>query len=609
MRLGQDLSATAAGSRIFDRHVGDGPCFFVPGQRSDVVRALIPRASASCPETSTFGRDVASTNDQLGSSPSASGIDEVDPGVVLDRLGAGATDLYTHETGGSFWTDDDAVAAEGGAHRLDDAAADGADPLSSTDDGADLPPAAPKPAWHGWRKPALIGAAALVVVLAAAGGTVASLNKTVTISVDGVSQQVSTLSGSVDGALNAAGLTVTEHDTLAPAAAAEITDGSQIVLQRGRLLTLTIDGQTKQVWTTATTVEDALTELGQNPAQFKLSADRSRDIPLDGLTVSANTLHSVTVTNSGPATTYNTDAKTVGDFLTSIGATLNANQRISPALTTPLTNGAAITIVTLPTVTLAVGTDPASSIVAEGATVADVLTAAGVTLGADDTVTPAATTPVTDALPIVVTRIAYVTATENQPIDQPADQTRNDSSMPAGTSTVVQQGRPGVVEVTYRTTVTNGQDGAREEVSRRTVTEATPTITTVGTKQAAAAPAAPAATPARAAAAAPAAAPAPAADPAPAPAADPAPAAAPSGGWSVNWDAIARCESTNNWSINTGNGYYGGLQFDIGTWLSNGGGEYAPRADLATRDQQIAIAERVYASRGLSPWACGYAAG
>ena len=51
----------------------------------------------------------------------------------------------------------------------------------------------------------------------------------------------------------------------------------------------------------------------------------------------------------------------------------------------------------------------------------------------------------------------------------------------------------------------------------------------------------------------------------------------------MNWDAIAKCESGNNWSINTGNGYYGGLQFDIGTWLSNGGGAYAPRADLATQ--------------------------
>lgn len=68
------------------------------------------------------------------------------------------------------------------------------------------------------------------------------------------------------------------------------------------------------------------------------------------------------------------------------------------------------------------------------------------------------------------------------------------------------------------------------------------------------------------------------------------------------WDALARCESGGNWAINTGNGYYGGLQFNSGTWLGNGGGAYAPRADLATREQQIDIASRVAAARGFKPW-------
>lgn len=68
------------------------------------------------------------------------------------------------------------------------------------------------------------------------------------------------------------------------------------------------------------------------------------------------------------------------------------------------------------------------------------------------------------------------------------------------------------------------------------------------------------------------------------------------------WDALARCESGGNWAINTGNGYYGGLQFSAGTWTGNGGGTYAPRADLATREQQIAIAEQLRAARGFSPW-------
>ncbi len=74
------------------------------------------------------------------------------------------------------------------------------------------------------------------------------------------------------------------------------------------------------------------------------------------------------------------------------------------------------------------------------------------------------------------------------------------------------------------------------------------------------------------------------------------------------WDKIAQCESTGNWSINNGNGYYGGLQFDIRTWLGSGGGAYAPNASLATKAQQIDIANRVYAQRGLQPWGCGWAA-
>ncbi|KJX74768.1 transglycosylase family protein [Mycobacterium lepromatosis] len=73
------------------------------------------------------------------------------------------------------------------------------------------------------------------------------------------------------------------------------------------------------------------------------------------------------------------------------------------------------------------------------------------------------------------------------------------------------------------------------------------------------------------------------------------------------WDQVARCESGGNWSINTGNGYLGGLQFSQGTWASHGGGEYAPSAQLATREQQIAVAERVLATQGSSAWpACGH---
>ena len=68
------------------------------------------------------------------------------------------------------------------------------------------------------------------------------------------------------------------------------------------------------------------------------------------------------------------------------------------------------------------------------------------------------------------------------------------------------------------------------------------------------------------------------------------------------WDALAKCESGGNWAINTGNGYYGGLQFDHSTWHGYGGGEYAEYPHQATREQQIAVAERLHAARGFQPW-------
>ncbi|WP_046776636.1 transglycosylase family protein [Streptomyces yangpuensis] len=76
------------------------------------------------------------------------------------------------------------------------------------------------------------------------------------------------------------------------------------------------------------------------------------------------------------------------------------------------------------------------------------------------------------------------------------------------------------------------------------------------------------------------------------------------------WNKVAACESTNNWRINTGNGYYGGLQFSQSTWRAFGGATYAPRADLATKEQQIAVAEKVLNGQGPGAWPhCGKGAG
>jgi len=91
-----------------------------------------------------------------------------------------------------------------------------------------------------------------------------------------------------------------------------------------------------------------------------------------------------------------------------------------------------------------------------------------------------------------------------------------------------------------------------------------------------------------------------------APAATPASAAAPASSDGANWSAIAACESGGNWSANTGNGFYGGLQFTQQTWLAYGGGQYASSANLATQAQQIAVAQRVLAGQGIGAWpVCG----
>ena len=82
------------------------------------------------------------------------------------------------------------------------------------------------------------------------------------------------------------------------------------------------------------------------------------------------------------------------------------------------------------------------------------------------------------------------------------------------------------------------------------------------------------------------------------PSARAAPPSAPVAPANAVWDRLARCESSGNWAINTGNGYYGGLQLDITTWNGFGGREFAPRADQATREQQITVATRVRDARG-----------
>ena len=274
------------------------------------------------------------------------------------------------------------------------------------------------------RKVILVGAAATIGLLAVGGATAASLAKTVTITVDGQQRQVTTLAGSVDGALSSAGLQAGEHDVLAPAAGTHISDGAQIALEHGRLLTLTINGQERQVWTTAKTVDEALGQLGQDPNAYQLSADRAREIPLDGLSVTADPLRTVSLSDGGAAAA-------------------------------PVKTG--------------------------GRTVTAVLTGLNTPLGPTDTVVPDAATPVTDGLQITVSRITVTTSTDTVDI-APADQQVDDPNLAKGSTAVAQPGVPGKAQVVTQVTTVNGVETERKELSRTTVTEPTPSITHVGSK-------------------------------------------------------------------------------------------------------------------------------
>ncbi|HEY4991493.1 MAG TPA: ubiquitin-like domain-containing protein, partial [Nakamurella sp.] len=274
------------------------------------------------------------------------------------------------------------------------------------------------------RKVLLVAAAATIGLLAVGGGTAAAMSKHVTITVDGAKREVTTLAGSVDGALASAGLQPGEHDVLAPAGDTQIADGAQIALERGRLLTLTLNGQQRDVWTTADTVDQALVQLGQDPAALSLSADRSRDIPIDGLAVTARSLRSVSVSVGGAAAA-------------------------------PVQTGAL--------------------------TVGDLLTEQGISLSATDTVTPASTTPITDGLQITVSRVVVTTLTDTVQVPQSDVQT-DDPTLDKGTTVVAVAGTPGTQQVLTQVTAVNGVETGRQELSRTTVSQPVPNQVHVGSK-------------------------------------------------------------------------------------------------------------------------------
>jgi uncharacterized protein YabE (DUF348 family) len=355
------------------------------------------------------------------------------------------------------------------------------------------------------RSKTVLGALAGAVILSVAGSTYgyAALSSTVTVSVDGEDKQVTALGDTVGDVLEAEGIEVGEHDVVAPGLDETVTDGSEIAVQYGRPLELSVDGETETHWVTATTVDSALDELGLAFGNAALSVSRGSDIDRGGL---------------------------------------------------------ALDVVTPKTVQIKIGPKDMAKARVAALTVADVLDELGITVDDDDQVKPRLGSAVADGDKVVVTRIRVVTRSVDREVIRHSTVTREDSSAFEGEETVVTAGQDGLRQVTYRLTYENGKLVARKVVRQKVLEKPVTEVVEVGTQESG-------------------------------------PNFAPG---NTVWDALAQCESGGNWAINTGNGYYGGLQFSLGTWRAYGG---TGLPSQASRETQIAIATKLRdASGGYGAW-------
>ncbi|MFC4605453.1 transglycosylase family protein [Rhodococcus kronopolitis] len=345
---------------------------------------------------------------------------------------------------------------------------------------------------------------ALLLTLLAGGGLAVLSHKTITLDVDGETVALRTMSSDVSGVLRDAGYTVGDKDVVAPSTDAKVADGETVVLRRAREVTLTVDGEPRTLWTTALTVDEALSQerLG---GDVHVSASRSQRLPLEGAALDV----------------------------------------VSPKLVRLLDGAAAPAEVRL-----------------AAPTVGDLLTAHGAPLEAADIVEPAVETPVVDGMQVTVTRTRTENRTETLPFE-PEPQRIEDPTMNMSRTVVENAGAPGVHDVTFAVTTVNGVESGRTEIGKVVTTPGQPKVVRVGAKPG---------------------------------------TEVPEVTNGATWDALAQCEATGNWAINTGNGYYGGVQFDQNTWERQGGLKYAARADLATREEQIAIASQTQRTQGWGAW-------
>jgi uncharacterized protein YabE (DUF348 family) len=348
-----------------------------------------------------------------------------------------------------------------------------------------------------------------------------------------------------------------------------------------KTVTLNVDGKVSSVQTFGGTVgqvvKGAQIEL-QPSDRVSPSADSHVQ---NGSVINVNLAKAVKVSLDGAERTISTTSPTVEGLVTELGVA-SASEVSVPKDAQLAVSGSFVTISTPKTVNI-VADGKAAQATTTAATVSQLLADAGVNLGANDRTSQPGNAPVVNDMVIKVSRIdVSKTAETTEPVPFQTVSTES-AELFKGEKDVTQAGVAGTLNKSFKLVLVDGREASRTLVSEAVSVQPVPEKVTVGTKEKPK-PAAPAAQAGNSGAAAPA---------------------------MMNeamWNKIAQCESTGNWSINNGNGYYGGLQFDIRTWLGAGGGAYAPNASLATKAQQIDIANRVYAQRGLQPWGCGWAA-
>ena len=344
---------------------------------------------------------------------------------------------------------------------------------------------------------------------------------------------------------------------------------------------LSVDGQVQEASGFALTVADVLAARGVTVTPADVVSPALDSAVANGATVTVRYSKQVTLDVDGVPHTFATTAATLSEAIandalpmqpTQLAATSDdpaldlADARFSTPLATALPRaGLTVQVTTPKQVTLFVG-GKKTTLTTTAPTVADLLVDQGLSVSPTDRLAPVGPATIAEGETIALDRVVVKTKTRTETVAFGTVK-KNNSALWKGESRVLTAGKNGKATRTYAITIVNGKVTKKVVVTEVILTKATDQVLSVGTKTSA-------------------------------------------NGVGLNlaraamWDRIARCESGGNWRINTGNGYYGGLQFNMAAWTSNGGRDFAARADLASRAQQITVANRYYAKAGTRPWSC-----